>query len=76
MIISLDNVENLGLFLEAEMNFEDIETSNLKLIENKLVEKLKKYNLINANDELVDIGYVELYLLRFNKEAMRENSSP
>ena len=41
----------------------------MKLIENKLVEKLKKYNLINANDELVDIGYVELYLLRFNKEA-------
>ena len=27
MIISLDNVENLGLFLEAEMNFEDIETA-------------------------------------------------
>lgn len=69
IIISLDKVENLGIFLEAEMHFDDTnfdKQSAQALIEKTLAEK----GFIDlGQDKKVSIGYVELFLKRDNYEA-------
>lgn len=69
IIISLDNVENLGVFLEAEMHFDDTNFDKDKaqdLIEKTLVDM----GIIDLDvDKRVTIGYVELFLKRDNYEA-------
>ena len=69
IIISLDTVENLGVFLEAEMHFDD--TNFNKDEAQVLIEKtLVDMGLIDVElDHKVTIGYVELFLKRDNYEA-------
>ena len=69
--ICIDEVEDLGVFLEAEImidkdNISDDEAQTYKqLLSSKLVEN----KLICADDQMVSVGYVELYLKEHNPEA-------
>lgn len=69
--ISIDIVRDLGMFLEAEIMIDKdkLTKEDAKNIEDELLNKLAKYNILNKNDKRVNVGYVELYLLKYNKKA-------
>ena len=69
--ISVDNVDNLGLFLEAEIMIDNNSLSNAKgdLIKKTFVKDLQSAKILTENEKPVNIGYVELYLLKYNIEA-------
>jgi len=66
--ISVDNVNNLGLFLEAEIMIEadTINSHDAQNIKNELMEKLSIASIIEKDAKAVNVGYVELYLLKNN----------
>ena len=71
IIISIDKVENLGFFLEAEVTIDDNDLSD----KNAIVADIKKFlvdnKLICPKDVEQKIGYVELYLMEHNPKAYK-----
>ena len=69
--IYIDEVKNLGLFLEAEIIIENdtINRSDVDKFKNKIIKTLKDANIIYNTSEIINTGYVELYLLTHNPEA-------
>ena len=64
-------MDNLGLFLEAEIMIDNNSLSNAKgdLIKKTFVKDLQSAKILTGNEKPVNIGYVELYLLKYNIEA-------
>lgn len=67
IVLSVDEVKDLGYFLEVERSFSDINFDKLKA-QKVLTETLINMNIIDPSvDKPLYIGYVELYLLSHNK---------
>lgn len=69
--ICIDEVKDLGTFLEAEIM---IDKSNLSEdeaqgIKQDLISRLKEDEILTGKFNAVDVGYVELYLMKHNKPA-------
>ncbi len=71
VIMVIDEVEDLGTFLEIEYDYDGdtITKEKGEYYKNYLKDILKKNNLLNENMVEVKIGYVELYLKKYNNEA-------
>ena len=69
MDVMVDTVDNLGNFMEAEMMLDESAAIDKAAIKKSMLEKLEQLNIIDKSPELVNIGYVELYLLENNKSA-------
>ncbi len=71
VVMVIDEVENLGTFLEIEYDYENDEITKEKgeYYKNYLKDVLRKNNLLNNDLIEVKIGYVELYLKKYNMEA-------
>ncbi len=71
VVMVIDEVENLGTFLEIEYDYEkdEITKEQGEYYKNYLKDVLKKHSLLNDDMIEVKIGYVELYLKKYNKEA-------
>ena len=69
--VYIDEVENMGLFLEAEyvIEAEDISPEEAQTHKKRMNEFLLTNNIISNDDEAVNIGYVELYLKEHNREV-------
>lgn len=68
--VTIDEALGLGMFLEAEMMFEDsFVVEDKTVLRDKLIQDLKKRKIINDDFEMVKVGYVELYLMDNNKEV-------
>ena len=69
--ISIDEVEGLGLFMEAEImvDEEKISIAKANKIKKQFIDKLTDSKILGGSEEIVKIGYVELYLLNNNKKA-------
>lgn len=69
--ISIDNVSNLGLFLEAEIMIDANELSKQQadVSRKKLENKLNELGVFVSGAKEVNVGYVELYLIEHNKQA-------
>lgn len=66
--IFFDLVEDLGFFLEAEIILNDIFDDYMaNEIKENIERKLVDANLICKSDINISVGYVELYLLKYNK---------
>lgn len=67
----LDEIENLGNFLEIEYDVEEdsLTEEEAKKYEDILNNILIENHLIAEDDERVRIGYVELYLKKYNPKA-------
>ena len=68
IVLSIDEIEGLGTFLEAELDFPDADFDKIaaKIV---LEDRLIKEDLIDlSEDEYVKVGYVELYLLEHRPE--------
>jgi len=71
VIMVIDEVENLGNFLEIEYDIDkDTITHEEKVYyKNYLIDILKKHNILIEDMKSVNIGYVELYLKKYNTKA-------
>jgi len=69
MDVMIDRVDDLGDFMEAEMMLKESETIDKTAIKKSIINKLEKLQIITDKYELINIGYVELYLLKNNKPA-------
>lgn len=71
VIMVIDEVQDLGTFLEIEYDIdqESITQEEANHYKDYLVNILKKRNLITNEDEEIHIGYVELYLKKYNIDA-------
>jgi len=71
VVMVIDEVENLGTFLEIEYDYENDEITKEQgeYYKNYLKDILRKNNLLNDDMKEVPIGYVELYLKKYNLEA-------
>lgn len=71
--LSIDNVEDLGLYLEIETLIEagELQKDEAEKYKEKLIEVLNIKGIISDKDEIVNIGYVELYLQKYNMEAYK-----
>lgn len=69
IILVIDEVEDLGLFLEIELDLNDEQIEDGAYYKNILMEALKKNNLYDDSFKEVHIGYVELYLKKYNYDA-------
>ena len=69
--ISIDQVDNLGLFMEDEImiNSESLSTLQANQIKEQFVTNLQNSEILTGNEKKVNVGYVELYLLKHNIEA-------
>lgn len=68
--VSIDEAKDIGMFLEAEMMFDDSFDHKSKLVlKDELIKILKEKGIIDNNFEAVNVGYVELYLMENNKEV-------
>ncbi len=69
--ISIDQVDNLGLFMEDEImiNSESLSTSQANQIKEQFITNLQNSEILTGNEKKVNVGYVELYLLKHNIEA-------
>lgn len=66
--ITIDDVEGLGLFMEAEVMVEDDHASdNFNEIRDNITKTLKEKNILNDKCIPVSIGYVELYLMEHDR---------
>jgi len=69
IVISVDEVEKMGLFLEAEIVIDDNDNAD----KNQIIAQEEKFlienKLITPNDKRLDYGYVELYLFEHNIKA-------
>lgn len=71
VVMVIDKVEELGIFLEIEYDIdkESITQEEAVYYKKYLVDILKKKNLISDADEEIHVGYVELYLKKYNMNA-------
>lgn len=71
VVIVIDEVENLGTFLEIEYDIDkdSITQEEAKYYKDYLMNILNKNKLGDCLEREVHIGYVELYLKKYNKEA-------
>ncbi len=69
--ISIDKVDDLGFFMENEImiDCESLSDSEAIRIKNQFISDLEKSQILLGNEKQVNIGYVELYLLKYNLEA-------
>ncbi len=69
----LDEIDNLGYFLEIEYDLEQdsISEEEGKMYKEILTKVLTDNLLLEETDERISIGYVELYLKKYNIEAYR-----
>ena len=68
--VTIDDVQNLGTFMEAEVMLDDIDKiTDKNELKATVINKLKLLDIIKNNPELINVGYVELYLLKNNKKA-------
>lgn len=71
IVMSMDEVEDLGYFLEIEYDLDKDEVDDADYYKNLLIEALKKYHIYDKLSREVHIGYVELYLKKYNMEAYK-----
>ena len=71
VVMVIDEVEDLGTFLEIEYDLDAEKIDDASYYENMLVEILKKHSLYDDGMRKVHIGYVELYLKKHNMEAYK-----
>ena len=71
VVMVIDEVEDLGTFLEIEYDLDAEKIDDASYYENMLVEILKKHSLYDESMRKVHIGYVELYLKKHNMEAYK-----
>lgn len=71
VILVIDEVENLGNFLEIEYDIDkdNITNEEKEYYKKYLTELLKKHSILLDEMKYVRIGYVELYLKKYNPEA-------
>ncbi len=69
--ISIDQVQDIGLFMENEImvDNDDLKTDQAQVIKRKFVKRLTDANILTGKEKYVNIGYVELYLLKYNYEV-------
>jgi len=69
--ISVDKVDNLGIYMESEIMIDknDLSSNEADKIKEELVSSLKKASILTGKEKSVNIGYVELYLLKYNIEV-------
>jgi adenylate cyclase class IV len=69
--LCVDYVDNLGLFLEAEIMIDKdtISQEEAELTKNTLIKHLKDVGIIDETTMIFNTGYVELYLLTHNTNA-------
>lgn len=69
--ITLDDVEDLGIYIEAEKIFETdtISEKSAETLKIELLDLLYRNQIISLEATEVKVGYVELYLLKYNKAA-------
>lgn len=68
--VTIDDVENLGTFLEAEIILDNIEKiTDKNEIKAEIINKLKILDIIKNSSKLINIGYVESYLFKNNKKV-------
>lgn len=69
--ISVDEVADLGWFLEAEIiiDSDNILLAEANKIKRNLVEQLVASGILTTKSNEINVGYVELYLLKHNKYA-------
>lgn len=69
--VSIDEVDDLGWFLEAEIMIdgESIPPAEAERAREQLADRLISAGLLTADSPAVNVGYVELYLLKHNKAA-------
>ncbi len=68
LVISLDEVKGLGKFMEIEKDLPDDAVFDKNIVRQEMLNKLASKHLL-PKFEFVNIGYVELYLLEYNKVA-------
>lgn len=71
VVMVIDEVEDLGTFLEIEYDLDAEKIDDASYYENMLVEILKRHSLYDESMRKVHIGYVELYLKKHNMEAYK-----
>ncbi len=71
VVMVIDEVEDLGTFLEIEYDIdkESITKDEAEYYKNYLLNILKRNNLLTNQHEEVHVGYVELYLKKYNIDA-------
>lgn len=71
IIISVDKVDNLGIYMESEIMIDknNLSSNEADKIKEELVSSLKKASILTGKEKSVNIGYVELYLLKYNIEV-------
>lgn len=71
VVMVVDEVEELGTFLEIEYDIdkESITQEEASYYKKYLLNILKEKNLISEADEEIHVGYVELYLKEYNMKA-------
>lgn len=70
MSVTIDKVPDLGTFMEVEMMFDDSYVIKDKHeLRDQIIKRLKELNLYGDKLEAINIGYVELYLLKNNRAA-------
>ena len=69
--ISIDEVDDLGLFMECEImiDINSLSEEKANKIKEQFISKLKGSKIITGKEKNVNIGYVELYLLKHNIKA-------
>ena len=67
--VMLDDVKDLGMFVEVEVDLDDSDVSNKDEIVKGMEAFLRTNKLITENDERQGVGYVEMYLKRYNPSA-------
>ncbi len=69
--ISVDKVDNLGIYMESEIMIDknNLSSNEADKIKEELVSSLKKASILTGKEKSVNIGYVELYLLKYNIEV-------
>jgi predicted adenylyl cyclase CyaB len=67
--VTIDDVDDLGTFMEAEMMFDDEHIISKHTLRKELIDKLKKSGIYEDDYEAVGVGYVELYLLKNNRSV-------
>lgn len=65
--VSIDEVEDLGVFLEAEFMLEDDSEFKKNEIREIIESTLIRNKLIRKEDAFMKVGYVELYLYEHNR---------
>lgn len=71
VVMVLDEVDDLGNFLEIEYDLDKDTVDDSDYYKNLLIDILKKHNIYNDSFREVHIGYVELYLKKHNIEAYK-----